>query len=142
MGAGTEEWENNGEGARDGSGQRGGPGQGVRDSGSRSNLCGPVWISAWFRRAPRPPGRARAAGIGRGCPVRCLRARRGADALSPLRQLRGRPRGVEGPLGAGAAVMAAGQRALFLPVPALLPVLALLPLAAAVYEDQVGKFDW
>ncbi|RMB91782.1 hypothetical protein DUI87_32012 [Hirundo rustica rustica] len=32
--------------------------------------------------------------------------------------------------------MAAEPRAL------LLPVLALLPLAAAVYEDQVGKFDW
>lgn len=48
----------------------------------------------------------------------------------------GRSRGAEGPPGAGAAVMAAGSRVL------PLAVLALLPLAAAVYEDQVGKFDW
>lgn len=68
--------------------------------------------------------------------MRCLSAPHGTEALSPRRRRRGRPRSAVGPPGAGAAVMAAGPWAL------LLPVLALLPLAAAVYEDQVGKFDW
>lgn len=113
----------------------------VSGARARSHLCGPAGTWAWLRRAPRPPRRARAAGSGRGCPVLRLRAPRGADALSPRRRRRGRPRGGEGPRGAGAAVMAAGPRTP-LPLLVLLVLLVLLPLAAAVYEDQVGKFDW
>lgn len=135
---GVEKCENDEEGDRNRCGQSDVPEQGVRDSGagSRSHLCDPAWTWAWFRRAPRPPGRARAAGSGRGCPSRCLRAPHRAASLSSRRRRYGRSRGAEGPPGAGAAVMAAGSRVL------PLAVLALLPLAAAVYEDQVGKFDW
>uniref|UniRef100_A0A8C8AYW2 ER membrane protein complex subunit 1 n=1 Tax=Otus sunia TaxID=257818 RepID=A0A8C8AYW2_9STRI len=69
-----------------------------------------------------------------GCPARCLHPAGGAHAGFPRRQRRGRPFGFEAPSAPGArpgAAMAAGLWALLL-----------LPLAAAVYEDQVGKFDW
>lgn len=84
-----------------------------------------------------PLGAARAAGSARGLPravpAPCLRPPQGAHPGFPRRRRRGRPRGLEVPLTPGsrpAAAMAAGLWVL------------LLPLAAAVYEDQVGKFDW
>lgn len=70
-----------------------------------------------------------------GWPARCLRSPAGAHAGFSHRQGRGQPRGVKVPAAPGsrpAAAMAAG----------LWVLLLLPPLTAAVYEDQVGKFDW